>query len=325
MSPSSLVAPGASSLAPRRLAGLGLLLGCLAAAWQPAAARTLDTAHGEIEVADAPQRVVTLYEGALDAALAAGVTPLGAVTTRGGDGVANYIAAYLEERHPDAEPAIVGVVREINLEAVLAQQPDLILASPRLGDEQYALLSRIAPTVVPATGQITPDSWKEETRLFGAALGREDALEAAIADIEARAAALAEAVATAGIDNQATLVRWMPQGPIVMSDRLFTTGLMAAAGLEVSDAGLLNDRGIHSDPLSLENLSRVDSDWMFLATLNADGEEALDAARTSPAFARLEVVENDRVVPVDGQLWTSASGPIAARAILDGLEAALLP
>ncbi|PMR77552.1 ABC transporter substrate-binding protein [Billgrantia endophytica] len=284
-----------------------------------AQARTLETAFGEVTLNGEARRVVTLYEGALDTALAAGVTPVGAVTTRGGDGVARYLDDYLDDI------AIVGVVREINIEAVLMQRPDLILATPLISSEQYALLSRIAPTVVPATDGFSPDAWKDEARLFAQALDREEEVEAAIADVEARAAELASALAEHEVDNDVVLVRWMPQGPMVMSTQIFASGLLDAAGLEVNDSGLVREGAGHSDPLSLENLSQVDRDWLFLATLNEEGREALDAARRSPAFDRLNVVQNERVIPVDGQLWSSASGPLAAQAILDQLEAALLP
>ena len=286
-----------------------------------ASARTLTTAYGEVEVEGDPERVVTLYEGALDASLAAGITPLGAVTTRGGDGVANYIEAHIEGERL----AIMGVVREINIEAVVAQRPDLILAAPRLPKKQYELLSRIAPTVVPAYSGVSPDAWEAEARLYGQALNRQEAIETAIAKVDQRAAKLAEDLAEAGVGGTAYLVRWMPAGPLVMSDQIFTTGMMAKVGLDVDDADLLNDRGVHSDPLSLENLSKVDGDWMFLATLNEDGDKALENARRNSAFTRLSVVQNDRVVPVDGQLWTSANGPLAAQAIMDDIEAALLP
>ncbi|WP_046079133.1 ABC transporter substrate-binding protein [Halomonas sp. HG01] len=296
------------------------LVAAFAAAVTPAQARMLDTAHGEIEVPDAPERVVTLYEGALDTALAAGVMPVGAVTTRGGDDVARYIEPHLG----DQRPAIVGVVREINMEAVVGERPDLILAGPRLPDAQYRLLSRIAPTVVPQSPGITPDAWKVEGRQFGEALGREDAVNAAIDHVEARTAELRETLGGAEA-RTANLVRWMPQGPLVMSDQLFASGMLEAVGLDVASSGLVNDGGVHSDPLSLENLSRLQGDWLFLATLNEEGDAALAAAKDSPAFARLPVVENGQVVPVDGQLWTSANGPLAAEAILDDIEAALVP
>lgn len=302
-----------------RVGIVGLMLSGL---WGGAAqARTLDTAFGDVEVTGTPERVVTLYEGALDASLAAGVTPLGAVTTRGGDNVAEYLEAHLG----DERPAIMGVVREINIEAVLEQRPDLILAPARLTEEQYQLLSRIAPTVVPPTQPIAPDNWKDEARLYGNALNRQDAIEDAISAVDQRAAELASALDAAGVGGTAFVVRWMPGGPMVMSKNLFAAGLLDQVGLTVEDAGLVGERGVHSDVLSLENLSRVDGDWLFLATLNKDGREALEAAKQSSAFTRLDVVQRDQVVPVNGQLWSSANGPLAAQAILDDIEAALLP
>lgn len=297
----------------------GALMGALMMG--QAQARTLDTAFGEVEVEGTPERVVTLYEGALDSAIAAGIMPLGAVSTRGGTDVADYITAYFD----DERPAMVGVVREINIEAVLAQQPDLILTGPQLPEEQYQLLSRIAPTVVPPGQDLAADNWEAEARLFGEALDREEAIEEAIDAVEARIATLSEQIEQAHPGQSAFVVRWMPGGPMVMSKELIATGLLERVGLEVSDAGLIKEGSAHSDALSLENLSMIDGDWLFLATLNEDGEAALDAARQSAAFTRLNVVQNDQVVVVNGQLWSSASGPLAAQAILDDIENALLP
>ena len=303
----------AYSTAGRPFLGMLIGLGLCALAFGQASARTLNTAYGEVEVADQPERIVTLYEGALDTALAAGVTPLAAVSTRGSDGVAGY----LQDRVGDI--AIVGTAREINLESVVAQRPDVILAAPRLPEEQYQLLSRIAPTLVPASEPYQPDTWKEEARFFGQALGREAQVEKAISQVEQRAAELSEQHP----QESASLVRWMPQGALVMSEAIFSNVLLAASGFGVNDGDVVKEGRPHSDPLSLENLSRIDSDWLFLATLNDEGRQALASAKSSPAFARLDVVESDQVVPVDGQLWTSATGPLAAEAILNDIEEAL--
>ncbi|MCG7599220.1 iron-siderophore ABC transporter substrate-binding protein [Halomonas sp. McH1-25] len=299
--------------ASRPLLGTLVGLGLCALTLSQAYARTLSTAYGDVEVTDQPERVVTLYEGALDTALAAGVTPLAAVSTRGSDGVASY----LQDRVEDI--AIVGTAREINIEAVVAQRPDMILAAPRLPEDQYQLLSRIAPTLVPASEPYQPDTWKEEARFFAQALGRESQIDEAISGIERRAAELSDQHPR----ESASLVRWMPQGALVMSPMIFSSTLLTASGFDVSDGGVVKQGRPHSDPLSLENLSRIDNDWLFLATLNAEGEQALASAKSSPAFARLDVVKRDQVVPVDGQLWTSATGPLAAEAILDDIEKAL--
>ncbi|WP_409365768.1 ABC transporter substrate-binding protein [Halomonas sp. PAMB 3264] len=301
----------------------GALMGALLTS--QAQARTLDTAYGEVEVDGTPERVVTVYEGALDASIAAGIMPLGAVTTRGGTDVADYITDYFTQAFDGERPEVVGVVREINIEAVLAQQPDLILAAPQLPEEQYQLLSRIAPTVVPPGNGFKPDNWEREARLFGEALNRQSAVEEAITAVDERVDALSARIAENHPDESAYVVRWMPSGAMVMSENLIATGLLNRVGVNVSDAGLIEEGSAHSDVLSLENLSMVDGDWLFLATLNEEGQQALDAARESAAFSRLNVAQQEHVVPVDGQLWSSASGPLAALAILDDIEDALLP
>ena len=67
----------------------------------------------------------------------------------------------------------------------------------------------------------------------------------------------------------------------------------------------------------------LDKDWLFLATINEEGNDALAQAEKSPAYQRLEVVKNNRVIPVDGQIWTSATGVLAAEVILSGVENAI--
>ncbi|PWW42412.1 ABC transporter substrate-binding protein [Chromohalobacter israelensis] len=280
----------------------------------PADARSLETAYGTVEVADAPARVVTLYTNALDTSLTAGVKPLGAVATRGGDGVARYFG----EQADGIE--IVGTPRETNIEAVAALAPDVILASPQLPEAQYDLLSRIAPTVVPDVEPYQMESWENEARVYAEALGRREAVDDAIAEVDAKAEALSE---RQNGSPTASLIRWMPQGAIVMADNIFAGTLLAKSGFTVDDGGTVKEGRPHSDPLSLENLSRIDNDWLFLATLNAEGDEAYEAARQSPAFERLDVVQRDQVVSVDGQLWTSATGPMAAKAILDDIASAM--
>jgi len=292
--------------------GLATRLAC-------AETRSVETAFGQIEVEGIPTRVVTLYEGALDAAIALGSQPVGAIITRGGTSVAEYIQPLA------GDIQIVGTPGETNMEAVIALQPDLILASARTNQQQYELLSAIAPTVVPDVTPYQSDSWIQETRLFARALGREAQGEAAIRKVRDRIAEVSKQVSAnvpEGVRN-ASVVRWMPQGALVMASGIFSATLVESVGFDVSDSDLVKEGRPHSHPLSEENLSMIDQSWLFLATLNADGQEALEAAMRSPAFNRLQAVESGQVVPVDGQIWTSASGPLAAGEILDTLEAAV--
>ncbi|MGO2232988.1 ABC transporter substrate-binding protein [Marinomonas sp. UCMA 3892] len=277
---------------------------------------SVTTKYGEVKVNDDVKRIVTLSEDALDSAIALGVKPLGAIATRGGDSVAEYI----QKRASGVN--IVGTSRQNNLEAIAAQRPDLILASTNLPQDQYNILSKIAPTIVPLSPGMVSDSWITIAKVYAQALNKSEQMDDILNNIKDRENALKDVITAKLPKNErsATLARWMPQGPIVMSSQIFSTDVLAATGFIINDAGVIKEGRPHSSPLSLENLSKVDSDWLFLATLNTEGKDALEAAKTSPSFFRLKVVKKDKVITVNGQLWTSAAGPLAAHAILDDIK-----
>lgn len=276
--------------------------------------RTLDTAKGPLTLTGTPQRVVTLDESALDTALALGIQPVGAVSTRASNSVSDYL------KDKAGEMAIVGATREINLEAVLATRPDLILASENISEQSYALLSRLAPTLIPRAG--SQDDWRARVREYAAALDRSEQAELALESVDQRMTALTQRIPTG---KKVAVLRWNPQGPILMSKQIFTGQILSELGLDMPPlAGQLGNKP-HSDTLSLENLGQADADWLFVATLNPQGQETLDQASKQPAFTRLQAVRNNQVISVDGQLWSSASGLLAAQRLLDDVEQALLP
>ncbi|CAM3854189.1 putative siderophore-binding lipoprotein YfiY precursor [Vibrio aerogenes CECT 7868] len=281
---------------------------------------TVNTKYGQVTVPDHPQKIVTLYEGALDTMTAVQVKVAGSITTRGGEGVADYIA------DKAGNVAIVATGRETNIEAVLAQRPDVIMAPYYLSESQYKILSKIAPTLVPDFDRTSPDLWEKEARFYAGAVGKTPQINQVLTAIHQQETELKQAIeAKIPSDQRTTIVaRWMPQGPIIMADYLFAGTLLKAVGLHPSDAGLLKKGRPHSSPLSLENLSAIDADRLFLVTLNNDGKSALDAAKSSPAFSRLNVVKNNRVTLADGQVWSSATGPVAAQVILRDIHAAVL-
>lgn len=291
------------------LSGLFALLPLGGALAEP---RSLDTAYGEVRLEGAPQRVVTLSENALDVALAVGVKPLGSVATRGGSDVSSY----LKDKAGDIR--IVGTARETNLESVFALQPDLILAGPELTRDQYQKLSLIAPTLVPKGNSFA--DWRNNVAFYGQALGKQQQAEAAVAAVDARIENLKGRIEPGQV---ASVVRWSPQGPGVMSQHLFVGQLLGQLGFKGTAMAAELTQKPHSDALSLENLSRIDGDWLFLATLNADGAKALEQARQQPAFARLKAVSSGHVQSVDGQIWSSGAGPLAAQVILDDVEKAV--
>ena len=99
---------------------------------------TVDHELGTLKLETAPKRVVALEYSFVDALLALGVEPVGMAK----DDIPPYLADEV------ADIPSVGSRYELNLEAILALEPDLILADLSRNKELYGQISKIAPTAV---------------------------------------------------------------------------------------------------------------------------------------------------------------------------------
>ncbi|MGJ3562234.1 ABC transporter substrate-binding protein [Streptomyces sp. INA 01156] len=269
--------------------------------------RTVQTAFGEVKIDGTPKKVVTLNDASLDTALSLGVTPVGTSAARGAEGAPAYLGEQAEGI------PLVATVREPNTEAILKAEPDLILTGPDLEKSQYETLSAIAPTIVPAACD-----WRFGLDTYGEALGKADELDQKIDALLDRARKAGDGAKGTGL-----VMRWMPGGPIVMNAANMPTAMLREAGL--TPMPIAEDLGAqpHSDPLSLENLTKADADHVFIATLNAEGDKALEAARSEKAFTRMNAVQAGQDHGVDGQVWSSSNGPNAMEQVITDIEKAL--
>jgi iron complex transport system substrate-binding protein len=113
--------------------------------------RTIDHPIGQTEICGQPERIVVLGPNLLELLLILEVQPVGFADhilfhTQDYDNPAAQIP-YLGDRIT-THPVNVGLNYTPNLEALLRSQPDLILGPSFLGDEQYATLANIAPTLL---------------------------------------------------------------------------------------------------------------------------------------------------------------------------------
>lgn len=147
--------------------------------------------YGETEVPARPERVVTVGFNEEDFALALGTTPVGVREYLGYDAAQR---PWAQELLP-AEPAPTLGAAEIDVEAVAALEPDLILGVYSFMDQQtYDLLSAVAPTVAESADHpLGGTPWQEQTLMTGRALGVEEEAEQLVADVEAQSAEAAAA------------------------------------------------------------------------------------------------------------------------------------
>lgn len=293
--------------------------------------RTFTDAKGRVvELPARPERVLALSEPSLDGALALGIVPVGTSSGRGQSGVTSYLAAY--DGGIAAEIPIVAALAAPNLELIAAAQPDLIVIDGTSvnDDALIARLHEIAPTVwLSAPG----DDWKVAFAALGEALGVADQAADVLAEYEARADAI-EAELGSNAGAAVSIVRWGLTGPALILNELPASRVAADLGLTRPPEQDREGLG-HSEPVSLERLDVIDADWIFFGSLGSvDGpatdqigasasQVALASAVDTPGFTALTAYQNDRIVPVDGSVWTSAGGPISASLVLEDIATAL--
>ena len=258
-------------------------------AGEPAGTVTVEHKFGTTEVPADAERVVAVGFNDQDFTLALGVRPVGARQFQAGIDITGR--PWAQDALDGEQPALIGA-EELDFERIAALRPDLILGVySGMTRRDFDLLSAIAPTVA-QTGD-HPDyglPWQEQARLTGRALGRSGAADAVVADVEARFARMrAQHPEFAG---KRLVMAAAAQSPYVYGPEDLRTRFFAALGFETPPAVEdLVGEGFGA-PVSGERLDLLDQDVLVIY---GDREQL---AR-DPAYARLRVVREDRVIHLD--------------------------
>ncbi len=278
--------------------------------------RTVEHVMGETRIPEKPQRVVALDNSFVEAALALEAEVVGFTSYRSID---EKLPAYMGRavQNYAGNAVSVGLLAEPSLEKIAALKPDVILSAKVRHEALYDELSKIAPTVFSET---TGGTWKENVRLTGEALGREQQAEAVISAYQDRATAIGDAIRKdRGKLPTVSVVRFMDEPTV----RLYQPE--SYSGVVLSDVGFPRptdqpkaaDGGIAAD-ISEENISRLDAELIFLCIWKDEKGVAVknqDRFTTNPLWSKLK----GEKVNVDDATWMTAVGPLGAHVMLDDL------
>ncbi|MGH8876631.1 MAG: ABC transporter substrate-binding protein [Stackebrandtia sp.] len=265
-----------------------------------------DATDTKVKVPKDPKRIVALSEQDLDSLLALDITPVGTVNGRG----QKAPPAYLGKKAAGIE--VVGDVGKPTTDKIVELEPDLVLFGGANDEKQLEKLRELVPATV-VTYKLD-DDWKTAFEKIANVAGAKKEGEAWLSEYDSAAEDAQEDIGKRGKDTIG-IVRWNPDGPGIMQNEAF-------ASLVIQDLGLKRPKDqqesgfAHTDPLSLENLPRIDADWLFVGTLQPGAEKALKEAKEDPAFSKLDAVKNDHFIEVDGTLWTSRGGPLASLKVI---------
>lgn len=252
---------------------------------------SIENKFGTTTITSEPKRIVTVGLVEQDALLALGVVPVG--TTEWFGGYPGAIWPWAQDKlGTAAKPEVLKDTDGIQFEKVAALRPDLIIAVySGLTAENYATLSKIAPTVAQPKGSIDYGvSWQDLTRTVGTAVGKRDQADKLVSDVEAKFAAVRGAHPEFAGKTALMATTWegyYVYGPQDARGRLLTDlGFTLPAGLaEVTG----KEFGAN---LSKERTDLLDTDVLIWLVDKYDADKA--KVQADPLYAKLPVKTEGR-------------------------------
>ncbi|WP_244215526.1 ABC transporter substrate-binding protein [Kitasatospora purpeofusca] len=273
--------------------------------------RTIRHALGETVLPAKPTRVVVLDTGELDNVVSLGIQPVGVVHT---DGSKN-MPSYLKDRA--GSPAAVGTINSLNLEAIAALKPDLILGSQLRAQDQYQQLSKIAPTVF----SLRPGyPWKQNFLLNASPFGLEAEARAQLDAYQAAAAAIGAALG----DKRPTItpLRFMPGKTRLYAELSFIGTVLTDVRLPQPAIEQVKELAVEIGP---EQIDKADADWIFYGVYGTPSSTNQDAVLGGALWKTLGAVKSGQARPVPDETWFLGLGVAAANVVLSDLKGFVAP
>lgn len=260
----------------------------------------------QVELPYDPQRLAVLDMAALDIldALGVGDRVVGSASTS-----LDYLQGYMT-----GEVANLGTIKEADLEAVMACEPDVIFIGGRLASS-YDALREIAPVVYLSTDTElgVVESVRQNAAAIGSLFGRESRVEEWMADFDARIAALQEVAA-----GKTAIVGMCTSGSYnVLGNDSRCSLIGREIGFENIGVDAALDTSTHGNEASFEFLVEKDPEYLFV--LDRDAAIGTDGAKLAQ-----DIMENELVMSTSAYrsghliylshpaVWYTAEGGLTA-------------
>ncbi|MBY6052332.1 ABC transporter substrate-binding protein [Cytobacillus firmus] len=272
---------------------------------------TIEHAMGTTKLDKAPEKVVILTNEGTEALLSMGVTPVGAVQSWTGDPWYDHIADDMKDVQ------VVGTESEVNVEAIAALQPDLIIGNKMRQEKIYDQLNDIAPTVFAETLR---GDWKENFELYATAINKEEEGKKGLADYDSRIEEIKTSLGDK-LDQEVSIVRFMAGDVRIYHKDSFSGVILDQIGLARPESQNVDD--FAEKNATKERIPAMDGDVLFYFTYETGDGEANKLAKEwieDPLFKNLKVAQEGNVHEVSDTIWNTAGGVIAANLLLDDIE-----
>lgn len=227
---------------------------------------------------------------------------------------------YLLDYNNNSEIIDLGTLKEVDLEALMESEPDIIFIGGRLS-AQYDALSKIAPVVYLSTDyeKGVLQSVKDNSKIVASIFGKEAVAKKQTDAFDERIAAL-----KAAAEGKTAIIG------LVTSSNFNTLGDGSRCSLIGNEAGFTNIANdvdsTHGNESSFELLVEKNPDYIFVldrdSAINAEGAKLAQDVMNNELVQQTAAYKNDQIVYLTPTVWYLAEGGITATdTMLSDLEA----
>ena len=273
----------------------------------------VESLKGNVEIPANPERIVDI-SGSSEELLILGYTPVG--TANIDSYSTTEVASYVKDQLGSAKVVGHSMMETMDMEAILACNPDLIIMSERQS-QIYDQLKEIAPTVMIKD---YGNDWRDRLTDIAKMFNKEDKATEWLSNYDETAKKLGEEVAANNGEESYLPVLSSSGQFMVFSDAGIGTIINEDMGLARPESLPVQD-GITLPMLSIEGLAEIDADHIVLIATDADKAELEE----NSVWQNIRAVKEGNVTILNASPYFSQSyNPIGRLLLLESLKNELM-
>ncbi len=296
------------------IATLGLVTGCSGnsnneGSKDEAQTRIVQSVKGEVEIPADPKRIVDISGSSEELALL-GHTPVGTANVDSYE--TDKVPSYVQDKLGDAKVVGHSMMDTMDIEAILAAEPDLIIMAPRQ-EKIYDQLKEIAPVVML---EDRSNDWEAKLKDVAALFGQEEEAQKWLDNYYVKAEEIGKEIKEANGDQTYLTVLASSGQFMVLTEGGIGTVLKEDMKLP-QPANMPEQDSITLPTVTMEGLTEIDADHIIVIATESDKAD-LEASTVWP---QIRAVKEGNVTILDASPYFSqAYNPIGRELLLQSIK-----